>query len=102
MHSYTGVFWFTIVSVQRFWERFQRCITVITWREHFGSHEMITPVPWCSFIIIGNFPHLERWSVIQVSAVPYRKFQSLVIKIVSVSVLSGTQGECKVTAKRMA
>jgi hypothetical protein len=62
--------------------------------------------PWpdcsrCSLIIMGHCPHLEGWSVLQVSTVPYGKFQSLVIKMLSV-ILSRIQGDCKVTPKRMA
>jgi hypothetical protein len=49
---------------------------------------MITLAPGCSLIVVGNCPHLvvvvEGWSVLQVSTAPYGKFQSLVIKILSV------------------
>jgi hypothetical protein len=46
--------------------------------------KMTAPASGCSLIIVGNCPHLEGWSVLQVSAVPYGKFQSLVIKMLSV------------------
>jgi hypothetical protein len=59
-------------------------ITVITRGEQSGSHEMTAPAPGCSLIIIGNCPHLEAYSVLQVSTVPDEKFQSLVIKMLSV------------------
>jgi hypothetical protein len=101
MHNYTvliaGVFWLTIVSVWGIWEGFQRrYIAVITWGEQSGSHEMITPAPEYSLSIIGNCPHLEGLSVLQVSTVPYRKFQFLVIKIVSVfSFPRWSQNDCK-------
>jgi hypothetical protein len=40
---------------------------------------MIAAAPGFRFlIIINNCPHLERWSVLQVSTVPCGKFQSLV------------------------
>jgi hypothetical protein len=45
---------------------------------------MIAPGLGCVLFIIGNCPHLERWSVLQVSAAPYEKFQSLVLKMLLV------------------
>jgi hypothetical protein len=59
---------------------------------------MIAPAAGCSLILIGNCLHLEEWSVLQVLTIPHGKFQSLVIKILSV--LSFLKS--KVIAKKMA
>jgi hypothetical protein len=45
---------------------------------------MMTPALGYSFIIRSNCPHLAGWSVLQVSTVPYGKFQFIVIKMLSV------------------
>jgi hypothetical protein len=45
-------------------------ISVITCGEHSGYQDIIASAPVCSLIITGNYPHLERWSVLQGSAVP--------------------------------
>jgi hypothetical protein len=45
---------------------------------------MVTHSPRGSLVITVNCPHLEGWSVLQVFAVPYGKFQSLVMKMLSV------------------
>jgi hypothetical protein len=58
-------------------------IAVITWGEQSGCHDMMTSSPGCS-LIIGNYPHLEGWSILQVSTVPQGKFQSLIIKMLSI------------------
>jgi hypothetical protein len=81
-------------------------ITAITWGEPSDSHGMTAPAPWCSLIITSNCPHLDirsfrgdltctfhcsLWEV----WVPCHE------DVIS-SVLSGIQGDCKVTIKRMA
>jgi hypothetical protein len=74
-------------------------IAVITWGQQSGSHEMTTLAPGGSLIIIivliwrgGLFCMFHLlWEVL----VPCHK------DVIS-SVLSGIQGDCKVTVKRMA
>jgi hypothetical protein len=92
----------TIISVQGLPERFQgRCHPCHHLRGAISSHEMTAPAPGCSLIITGHCPHLEGrpscmfhcslWEVL----VPCHR------DVIS-SVLSGIQGDCKVTVKRMA
>jgi ABC-type microcin C transport system permease subunit YejB len=59
---------------------------------------MNAPAPGCSLIITGNCPHLEGWSVLLVSTVPYGEFQSLVM-LSALSFLESKRIDCKVTAK---
>jgi hypothetical protein len=52
-----------------FWRSGEVAITVITGGEKSGSCEMIALALWYSLIIIGNCPHVGKWSVLQGSVV---------------------------------
>jgi hypothetical protein len=59
-------------------------ISVITWEEQPGSHEMITTAPGCSLYIIGNCPHFfGRGGGLSCKALLFLRdsFQSLVLQM---------------------